>query len=218
MICADIVEQILTKQRALPERRSLLVAISGIDGSGKSTIAPRIVEGVNRRGVKAVLIGLDAWHTPPEERFNPADPARHFYRHAFRFEELFSLLIDPLQRNRSIDLTVELTRLPENDRFPHSYSWRDVDVIVLEGIFLLKRELRDRCDLALWIECSFETALRRALRRNQEGLSESEIIRDYHTIYFAAQEIHFAEDDPRSSADGILENEDRLKREVPHGE
>ena len=59
----------------------------------------------------------------------------------------------------------EVTRQPENDLFPHTFDFHDVEVIVLEGIFLLKREFRALYDLAFWVECSFETALARALRR-----------------------------------------------------
>jgi len=97
--------------------------------------------------------------------------------------------------------------LPENDVYMQSYDFDEVDVIVLEGIFLLKKELKKNYDLAFWIDCLFETALQRAILRNQEGLSEEEIIRDYSTIYFPAQMIHFVRDDPKSDVDGIMEND-----------
>src|SRR5207248_10072039 len=128
----------------------------------------------------------DPWHTPPPVRFDDRDPAGNFYRRAFRWDELFGRLIEPLRRDRSVDLTIDLTRLPQNDIVPHTYCWRDVDVVVLEGIFLLKRELRDRYDLSFWLECSFETALARAVVRNQEGRSRERLIEDFERIYFAA--------------------------------
>ena len=78
---------------------------------------------------------------------------------------------------------------------------------MLEGIYLLKRAFRRYYDLTLWVDCSFETALVRALRRGQEGLSPDETIRVYQTIYFPAQYIHFALDNPQSSADVILDND-----------
>ena len=203
----QVVEIITSRRRELAPQASSLVAISGIDGSGKSTIAQQVVERLQGRGLNAVSIGLDAWHHPPEKRFNKDAPAQHFYHHAFRFDELFHLLINPLRHNRSAHITVELTRLPENDLYLHSYDLDEVDVIVLEGIFLFKNELRENYDLAFWVECSFETALRRAVLRNQEGLSEEEIIRDYRTIYFPAQRLHFRRDDPKSMVSGIVEND-----------
>jgi uridine kinase len=203
----QVVEVITSRRQELASKASLLVAISGIDGSGKSTIARQIVERLKVQGLNAVSIGLDTWHHPPEQRFNKDAPAQHFYHHAFRFDELFNILINPLRHNRSTHITVELTKLPENDLYLHSYDLDEVDVIVLEGIFLFKNELRENYDLEFWVECSFETALRRAILRNQEGLSEEEIIRDYHTIYFPAQRIHFTRDDPKSNVSGIVEND-----------
>lgn len=81
---------------------------------------------------------------------------------------------------------------------------------MLEGIFLLKREFRGHYDLSLWVECGFETALERAIARGQEGLPEAETIAAYRTIYFPAQELHFARDDPKAAATLILGNDPRI--------
>ena len=86
------------------------------------------------------------------------------------------------------------------------YVFEDIDVIVLECIFLFKRRYRHHFDLAIWIDCSFERALERAIRRSQEGLPEGETVRAYQTIYFPAQRIHFERDQPREAADVIIDN------------
>jgi uridine kinase len=79
--------------------------------------------------------------------------------------------------------------------------------VLLEGVQLLKRAFREHYDLAVWIDCSFDTALERALARRQEGLSAEETLHAYRTIYFPAQTLHFELDDPRGSADVLLEND-----------
>jgi len=76
----------------------------------------------------------------------------------------------------------------------------------------LKRSLQRNYDLAIWIECSFETALERAIARAQEGLPPDDTIQAYRKIYFPAQEIHFERDGPRSAASIILRNDPRLTR------
>jgi uridine kinase len=48
------------------------------------------------------------------------------------------------------------------------------------------------------------------LRRNQEGLPPEAMIRDYETIYFPAQRIHFRNDAPRDAATAIVVNDPRL--------
>ena len=193
--------------RAGGRRRALLVAMSGIDGSGKTTLSTRLAERLEGRDLRTALITLDPWHTPWPVRYNPSDPGRHFYRHAFRFAELFERLITPLQRRRSVTLTLPLIRLTDDAWVEQTYRFAAVDVILLEGIFLLRRQLRRRYDLAFWVECSFETALARALARNQEGQSEARLREDYARIYFAAQRIHVARDAPARHADGILCND-----------
>ena len=185
-------------------RTSLLAAISGIDGSGKSTIARRVAQDLEDRGQRVALIPLDPWHTPPEVRFGGRRRPEHFYFNAFRMRELFELLIEPLRRRRSLRLTVDLIRQPGDARYDHTYDFEDVDVILLEGIFLLRRELRSRYDLAFWLDCPFEVALRRAIARNQENLSEAEIAQAYTKLYFPAQRLHLKRDDPRGSADLVL--------------
>lgn len=185
------------------------MALSGIDGSGKSTLATQATELLTSRGRRVARITLDPWHTPWSIRYRADDPGPHFYEHAFRFDELFARLITPLRERRSLTLTLDLIRLVDDACVPHTYDFKDVDVILLEGIFLLRRELRPRYDLAFWVECSFETALARALARNQEGLSQERLRQDYARIYFAAQRAHLARDTPAAHADGVIDNDAR---------
>jgi uridine kinase len=98
---------------------------------------------------------------------------------------------------------------------PHRYQFDDIDIILLDGIFLLKREHRAHFDMTFWVDCSFETALARALERGQEGLPPEETVHAYQTIYFPAQRIHFIRDDPRRAADMIIPNDPRLTVVAP---
>jgi uridine kinase len=82
-----------------------------------------------------------------------------------------------------------------------------LDVILLEGIYLLKRSFQAYYDLSIWIECGFETALARAIARAQEGLTPEATAEAYRNIYFPAQEIHFRRDDPRRAATLVVHND-----------
>jgi uridine kinase len=89
-------------------------------------------------------------------------------------------------------------------------AFEAIDVILLEGIYLLKRDIQNYYDLSFWIDCSFETALERAIFRAQEGLPPEETVHAYRSIYFPAQEIHFARDNPQGAATAIINNDSRL--------
>lgn len=186
--------------------------MSGIDGSGKSYAAARMARALRHKGHAVASLSVDGWLNLPSVRFSQVDPAEHFYRHAIRFEAMFAELLLPLRRDRRIRLEADYTEEQATRYRKQRYEFDDVDVILVEGIYLLKRELRPHYDLALWIECGFETALERAIARGQEGLGREETSRAYHTIYFPAQEIHFRIDRPRESADHVLWNDPRLSR------
>ena len=202
-----LVSAIRQKHRALCGRRALLVALSGIDAAGKGYCAARIAQSLGEAKLHVAAIGADGWLNLPPVRFSRENPAAHFYEHAFRFNEMFETLVLPLKRNREIDLRMNYAEETATSYRRHRYELRDIDAILLEGIFLLKRSLRHHFDLACWVECSFETALSRAIQRGQEGRPLRETVRAFETIYFPAQRLHFERDAPQSSADLILCNE-----------
>ena len=52
--------------------------------------------------------------------------------------------------------------------------------------------------------------MRRAIRRNQEQMVESEVQRDYEVIYYPAQRLHFVKDHPQACADVTIRNDDQI--------
>ena len=190
--------------------KTYLIGISGIDGSGKSYVAKRMENELLQSGRKAVAIHADGWLNLPGKRFSKENPAMHFYLNAIRFDEMFSSFILPLKRQQSIELEFDYAEETATEFKKKRISYSDVEIILLEGIYLFKKEYRNLFDLAMWIDCSFETALQRAIVRAQESLSREETIQVYETIYFPAQRIHFEMDDPRENADEIISNEDAL--------
>ena len=178
---SHLADAIVAKRRAETHPGPLLVAISGIDASGKGTLAAALAPLLRDRGLDVESVGADTWLTPLEQLDLAVDPAGELYRRAIRFDEMFRRI-------------AELRELA-------------LDVILAEGIFLFKRELRDRYDLSIWLDCGFEIALERALGRNQEGLSRERLIEDYRRIYFPAQRLHFERDFPSDFA-GILHSND----------
>ena len=202
-----VAERIVARREKISPSRALLVALSGIDAAGKGYCAARIARLLEEQKLNVALITADGWLNLPHVRFNQENPAEHYYEHAFRFEEMFESLVVPLKQNREIDLHMDYTEETATSYRDHRYQFQAIDVILLEGIFLLKRSLRHHFDLACWVQCSFETALARAIKRCQEALSPRETVRAFTTIYFPAQQIHFERDTPQSTANFILPNE-----------
>lgn len=186
------------------------MSITGIDASGKGYLTAKIVAALQAENVRVAGINIDGWLNLPRVRFNKADPPEHFYLHAIRFHDMFAQLVLPLRSRRSLCVDADYAEETAAEYRRHTYDFEDIDVIALEGVYLLKREFQAYYDLSFWIDCSFETALERALARRQEGLAVQETVNAYRTIYFPAQELHFARDNPRGAATAIINNDQRL--------
>jgi len=207
---AELVREILQRRANTPETRSLLVGVSGIDGCGKGYLATQLQAHLALHGVIPAILNVDGWLNLPQKRFDQNAPAVNFYDNAIRLDQFFSQLVLPLRDQRSIRLEADFVEETASDYRKHTYDYEDVSVVLVEGIFLFKPPYRKYFDLAIWIDCSFPTALARAIDRAQEGLSPANTIAAYDTIYFPAQRIHLAQDKPREYADLIFENDIEL--------
>jgi uridine kinase len=203
----EVTRKILEQRATVSHSRGLLVGISGIDGCGKGYVTRQLEAHLALHGVTAAILNVDGWLNLPEKRFDRTVPATKFYQNAIRFDEFFTRLVLPLRNRRSVHLVADFAEETASHYRKHTYDIRDVSVVLVEGIFLFKPQYRKYFDLAIWIDCSFPTALARAIERAQEGLSPANTIAAYETIYFPAQRIHLAQDQPREHADLIFEND-----------
>jgi uridine kinase len=118
----DVVEAIATQHESRPDRRATLVAISGIDGSGKGYIAAKLVARLVQKHLRVANINIDGWLNLPDRRFSRSDPAEYFYQHAIRFDELFARLVFPLQDLRSICVEADYAEETATNYRKHTYS------------------------------------------------------------------------------------------------
>jgi uridine kinase len=197
-------------RRSIDPRRGILTAVTGIDGCGKGYVTARIVDAIRAQGCRVAAVNVDGWLNLPHKRFDPSHSAEHFYHHAIRFDEMFSQLVFPLRDRRSVRVETDYVEETAAEYRRHIYEFDAVDVIMLEGIYLLKRAFQAFYDVSVWIDCTFETALERAIARAQEGLPPEDTVRAYRTIYFPAQEIHLERDNPRAAATLIVNNDVQL--------
>lgn len=209
-----LVDRILALRRPAPAH-AILVGVSGIDGSGKSWLSDGLAARLESRGARVALIHADGWLNLPAIRFSNERPGRHFYEHALRLPEMFESLAIPLLANRSIRLEADYAEETAPSYRRHVWSYEDIDIVLVESVFLFKRAYRSLFDLAIWVESTFDTALERALARGQERLSRAETIRAYETIYFPAQRIHLERDEPKARADLLFVNDSRLGASLP---
>ena len=122
-----------------------MVGISGIDASGKGFVTQASRGFVRQEdwrisdpGNNLAVIGADGWLNLPHVRFNQENPAKHFYDKLFASTRCLKRSILPLRQNREIDLGMDYTEETANDYRPHRYQFREIDIVLVEGIFLLQ--------------------------------------------------------------------------------
>ena len=204
---ASVVAEILEGRSGIPATRALVVGISGIDGSGKGFVTEKLADALRKKSLNVALISADDWLNLPQVSTNRDNCAEHFYEHAIRFDEMFERLIAPLKQSRAVSIMADCAKAKTTAFRKEHYEFCNIDVVLLEGIFIFKPNYRHHFDLSVWIDCSFEVALERAIQRGQEGLSPAETVKAFQTIYFPAQRIHLALDNPREAADIVLAND-----------
>jgi uridine kinase len=205
-----LTELILREYGSYRNQDVFTVAISGIDGSGKGFVADLLQNELEKQNLKVANINIDPWQNPIVLRLKKENPVENFYREVFRWDDFFTQLITPMKKSGSIYLEAMLIRTDADEYYPHVYNFIDVNILLIEGIFLLKKALLNYYDSKIWIDCSFETGLQRAMARNVENLSKEQLIHDYNTYYYPAQQYHFQQDNPQKSSDIIYCNDELL--------
>ncbi len=189
------------------KKTAFTAGISGIDAAGKGYTSKKLQESLEDLGYIVANINIDPWQNPLPVRLRKDNAAENIYENIFRWQQFFDQLIFPSQKNKSIYLKTEGIRSDADIYYTLVYDYKDIDFLFVEGILLFKKRFLLHYDFKIWIDCSFETGLKRAIQRNVENLDEARLIHDYDTYYYAAQQLHFERDDPQKAADVIFCND-----------
>jgi uridine kinase len=202
----ELAENIISRYRVHLSSSAFTVAISGIDASGKGYTGQLLQKMLETEGYKVDNINIDPWQHPTAIRLRKERAAENFYENILHWNDFFEQLIFPLQKNKNIYLEIKGIRTDADIYYPLIYDYKDSDILLIEGVFLFKRKYLPYYDCKIWVDCSFKTALQRAVKRNAENLTEEGLVHDYHYFYFPAQQLHFEKDHPQDAADIIFIN------------
>ncbi|EAU93618.1 hypothetical protein CC1G_02848 [Coprinopsis cinerea okayama7 len=178
----QLAEYLVTRLQDLPtSHKRLIVGISGIPASGKSTFAQLLVEAVNRilRGTsdsQAILVGLDGWHLSRAQLDALPDPKlAHERRGAhwtFDGEGYVQFVTSLRDQDETVVLTAPTFDHALKDPTPHAISIHPFHRIVLiEGLYaFLSIEpwvtASNVLDERWWIEVDENEARNRLVKRH----------------------------------------------------
>lgn len=196
--------------RSYPAGR-VIVAVDGVDGAGKSTFADGFAEAFAEVGTAVFRASIDGFHRPRAERYARG---RHspegFYRDSFDYSALRRVLIDPFrdgaQTSGTTGFQLEAFDVARDTAVEAQWVTAPKDaVLIIDGVFLLRPELRDLWDWSVWLEVPFSVSYARMALR--DGSSPNPDARS-NARYRQGQAIYLSEARPQAEASAIVDNSD----------
>lgn len=178
-------------EAAQSEGTTKLIAIDGRGGSGKSTFAARLIE--LNPGLE--LLELDSFPCSAEEYpFHQTGTQTRVSTKRILHEAL-----EPL-KNGQTAIFKKTFWWKTDDEHP-TISVPSGGAVLVEGCYALLPELRPFYDLSIWVECSSQEAIERAIGRDGE-----EIRLQWETAYFPNEESYIETYNPRDFADLVVKS------------
>ena len=202
---AEIVTHLERHMAATPGR-NCLVGISGIDGSGKSTLASNLARHLTDHHMPAVQVELDDFLHPREIRHRNDNQVAGYFDENFDFDCLIHCILEPAKADPNIRTKRPVLDLETDQISTQLFDFTGPGFLIVEGVFLFRKELRDWFDLKIWIDIDFDTAMDRVVNRSRDSrYGDADAIRHrYDTRFFPTQRFHIQRDDPAGAADIVL--------------
>ena len=155
-----------------------VVGVAGGTGSGKSTVAQRIIATVGRE--KVAILALDSYYRD-QDHLSMAERAAVNYDHPDAFDwELMSRHVGDLISGRAVEVPVyDFTTFTRLDDTHHVQA---APIVVIEGILVLwEPTLREQMNLKVFVDTDADVRFIRRLQRDvlERGRSQESIVNQY---------------------------------------
>lgn len=199
----------------------VIVAVDGLDGAGKTVFADGLAEVFAETGDAVFRAGIDGFHRPRIERYARGRRSPEgFYLDSYDYPTFRRVLIDPFRDGAQTAAATgfQLAAFDVVRDAPVESQWVTAPldaVLVVDGIFLNRPQLRDLWDWSIWLDVPFEMAFARMALRDG---SEPDPDAPANARYRQGQELYLDEARPREAASVIVDNTDLARpRIVGHG-
>jgi uridine kinase len=205
LVLSDLTSAIVAIGRPHPVR----VAIDGVDAAGKTSLADELVPRLERLGRTVIRSSIDGFHHPRavRRRRGALSPEGYFHD-SFNYPALIDALLEPLGPggSRVFRRSVFDFRTDNASASPIETASADA-VLLLDGVFLLRPELRDHFDYSIFVRADFETTIRRAEHRDVALFgSVDEVRRRYRERYIPGQQLYLSAVQPERWASIVIDN------------
>jgi len=188
-------------------RDRILVGIEGPDAAGKTTLADRLAAAVTLPAVRA---SVDDFHQPREVRYRRGElSAEGYYRDSFDYSALVDDCVSPFQAGAVAVRTAAHDERADVPLRREALAVPARAVLIVDGVFLLRNELRRWWTLSVYLRVSDAECLRRGLRRDAHLYDSADELRHrYVHRYLSGQALYRKEADPEAAAQVLVDNTD----------
>lgn len=191
----------------LPATGIVRVAIDGVDGAGKTHFADELAALLQASGRTAIRASVDGFHHPRAVRYQRGRTSPEgFFLDSYDYNHLKAVLLDPLSPGGSRRYKVAVfdhrsdTLIPAAERVASAGN-----ILVFDGIFLHRPELRPYWDYSIFLEVRFSVSIPRAAQRG-EGSSDPAAPENHR--YVQGQELYLRTCEPARFATIVINNDD----------
>src|SRR5215207_6742600 len=189
----------------------VLIAVDGIDGAGTSTFADALADVFAEDGSAVFRASIHDFHRPRAERYQRGRTSPEgYYRDSYDYATFRRVLIDPFRDGAQTGATTgfQLTAFDLGRDAPVEAAWttapRDA-VLIVDGIFLNRPELRGLWDWSVWLDVPIDVAAERLALREGTDPNPSA---PSNARYREGQELYLKDAQPRTRASAIVDNTD----------
>jgi uridine kinase len=197
--------QSLSTEFLADEAGRVLIAVDGVDGSGKSTFANDLAEVIRVRPV-IVIHADDFLNLRAVRHRRGRDSPEGFWLDTYDYEALFRHVLFPLRRGGSGSYRPAATDHHQDVRLnPPIMQAAENAVVIVEGMFLHRDELVGCWDYSCFLDVPFtETARRMSVRDGSHPDPEHQSMRRY----VGGQRLYFEAAQPWNRATQVVDNND----------
>jgi uridine kinase len=194
---------------ALHPERIVRIAIDGVDGAGKTTLADALAPVVAAQGRPTIRASVDDFHHPrtlryARGRYSPDG----FYLDSYDYDSFRTQLLDPLSPDGSGRYVARHFDL-DNDR-PFDVVVKQAQpaaALIIDGIFLHRSELRSYWDISIFLKVDFNVSVPRGAQRGP-ALDATDAASPSNQRYVGGQRRYLSECEPEQRAGIVIDYND----------
>ena len=184
-----------------------VIAVDGVDISGSAQFADDLADAIRLKGHTAFRASIDDFHRPRAERYaRGRDSPEGFYRDSYDYLTFQRTLVQPFRMGGSTGFVAAAFDVARDAQVEPVWLTGPADaLLIVDGNFLNRPELRGLWNYSIWLEISdYEATARRAQRDSAAPNPRPE----RELRYSGAQALYAVESKPRTSATAIVNNTD----------